>query len=268
MIATQVVEQSLDLDFDEMVTDLAPIDLVLQRAGRLRRHKRDRIGRLSSTEERGEPVLHVLAPEWQEEPEEDWYSSFFPGASHVYPDHSKLWMTQKLLQNKINLPGDVRELIEAVYTEEEPDELQNSFKKSCDEDKKKRMIAKQNRINLKKGYRDGDGWWAEKHVPTRLGDPSTTLRLTTDSRLLYPDLPMAMSEVRMRGIWEESKTHSLEAARKQMPDLARMVCLVELQKQGDCYKGKAQMQFSPNSPKNVTPLCYTAERGLEILQDE
>ena len=42
LVSTQIVEQSVDLDADLLVTELAPTDMLLQRTGRLWRHERGR----------------------------------------------------------------------------------------------------------------------------------------------------------------------------------------------------------------------------------
>jgi CRISPR-associated endonuclease/helicase Cas3 len=106
VVATQVIEQSLDLDFDYMVSDLAPIDLIIQRAGRLHRHSQNdatRPGNLKT------PALLVVFPQNEEIPA-------FGHDEYVY-DRSVMLKTWLALKEKtaINLPEETTALIEAVY---------------------------------------------------------------------------------------------------------------------------------------------------------
>ncbi len=107
LVATQVIEQSLDLDFDLMVSDLAPIDLLLQRSGRIHRHDRpgDRRGGFTS------PTLWVIRPALNPEGRLD-----FGPAGIVYDTHLLLrtWW-QLRCKTELALPGDMDALIEAVY---------------------------------------------------------------------------------------------------------------------------------------------------------
>jgi CRISPR-associated endonuclease/helicase Cas3 len=117
LVATQVVEQSLDLDFDLMVTDLAPADLVIQRAGRLWRHQR------GERPVRG-PRLLLLAPEPIDDPARGWLGAELRRTGFVYSDHALLWRSARsLLQRRcIETPGGIRALVEAAYDRDAPGE--------------------------------------------------------------------------------------------------------------------------------------------------
>ncbi|HVZ38482.1 MAG TPA: CRISPR-associated helicase Cas3' [Candidatus Kapabacteria bacterium] len=113
LVATQVAEQSLDIDVDMMFSDLAPIDLLLQRAGRLHRHEdRHKTHRPASCTR---PMLYILLPEH--------FPSTLPnfneisGRGNVYDD-ALLNRTWWLLRSRSSwsLPDDYRRLIEAVYS--------------------------------------------------------------------------------------------------------------------------------------------------------
>jgi CRISPR-associated endonuclease/helicase Cas3 len=106
LIATQVVEQSLDIDFDFMLTDLAPVDLLLQRAGRLHRHKRQR------PEAHREPRLTVAGFQREREPELKQTAWGF-----VY-DPYVLYRTWGIAGKKTiwQLPDDIDQLVQAVYS--------------------------------------------------------------------------------------------------------------------------------------------------------
>ena len=107
LVATQIIEQSLDLDFDLMVTEMAPSDLLLQRAGRLHRHKKDANG-LSRVrpEKLKSPVLWICEPEIKNR-----VPFFGSGTEAVYNYHILLrsWLTisDYIGKKPIKIPEDV-----------------------------------------------------------------------------------------------------------------------------------------------------------------
>lgn len=125
IIGTQVIEQSLDIDFDVLITDLAPMDLLIQRIGRLHRHeiKRPAIHKA--------PTTYIMGMNDQYE-----YES---GSAAVYGTYL-LFRTQYFLPKMIQIPSDISVLVQKVYNEDNlldlEDELAVTYEKAKNEHEK------------------------------------------------------------------------------------------------------------------------------------
>lgn len=120
VIGTQVIEQSLDIDFDILITDLAPMDLILQRMGRLHRHEETK-----RPENLKNPLVYVLNCGGYD---------FDKGSSFVYSPYI-LFRTEYYLPEKINLPNDISHLVQLVYGDGDLDleeDLQKLYEKYRD----------------------------------------------------------------------------------------------------------------------------------------
>lgn len=142
VIGTQVIEQSLDIDFDVMISDLAPVDLLIQRLGRLHRHERMRPDGCQ------DPKLYLLGCSETLE---------FEGGSEAVYGGYLLARSQSFLGDEISLPGDISPLVQAVYGEQEitlstpEEEKYLNYQKKAEESRKK-MEGKAKAYRLKKPY--------------------------------------------------------------------------------------------------------------------
>ncbi|MBN2683636.1 MAG: CRISPR-associated helicase Cas3' [Pontiellaceae bacterium] len=162
LVATQVVEQSVDIDADLLITELAPTDMLLQRMGRLCRHDRKH-------RPEGAGQAWIYGP-----PDVQWNSakefnealgvSRFVYASYVLWKTLEVWRTR----STVSLPGQIREVLEETYAEaDEVPEWVDGLKAELDAKREKLQGAA---LGLTALYCGED---SEEAAPTRYSTRAT-----------------------------------------------------------------------------------------------
>jgi len=233
VVATQVIEQSLDIDFDVMITDAAPVDLLLQRSGRLHRHPgRDRPGPLRR------PRLVITGVEWSSGPDAS-PPEFDSGTTAVYSEAILLRTLAALEGNdRIVLPGDIPPLVETVYGDDVgfvPAAWQSTLAEATRTHRRK-QAQKESRAEagLLEAVR-GDhptliGWVAAPETDPELTPPGRKTVRDSDETLEVIVLQRDASGAFTMPDWVDAKEHQIPANERPSAAMTRDIlgCVLRL----------------------------------------
>ncbi len=254
LVATQVVEQSLDLDFDWMLTQICPVDLLFQRLGRLHRHQREH--RPAGFEF---PRCTVLSVEGED----------YGLHKLIYGNTRVLWRTERLLAgtDRIVFPEAYREWIEQVYQDDdrddEPEIIKRDYKNFTGKQLAARAEAKRRLTTMTvKFFRDED--YAATAL-TRDGEMSlTVLPIQPDGRLLDGQVLSTLNE---RDLAETLNLHAVPAPASWKKRLLNC----RLENEG-ILAGYRQMEMSADGHGGWSAMGgkfrYSEDFGLERVNDE
>jgi CRISPR-associated endonuclease/helicase Cas3 len=207
LVATQVIEQSLDLDFDIMISQIAPIEFLMQRMGRLWRHDRHGDSLPERIESVKQPVFITLVPV----SEDGNWKNHYQGSGFVYRNVRLLYRTQQYLQThrKLVFPDCYREAIEYTHHEEsyanEPPELEALYEQFQLEQSGSAYTAKMYSVLDSKPLSDVDPRCA---LLTREGEMTATVVLVNEAGELWHGGSYQEQQDRERSTVSIAKKHA------------------------------------------------------------
>ena len=292
LIASPILDQSLDADLTVMISDVAPIDVLVQRLGRCCRHVRDEneLRIEGDIDGRGKPVLHLHGPAFTNDPDKDWLKKFSRGTQAIYQDTALIWLTvQKLLETgQVSMPGLARELIEAVYgpgvKDDLPEVLQQQHLKVSGTQASESFMAKFNQLDPTQGYSrqsNSAGWADESRTPTRLIDDTVDFVLLlakSDGQLSFyaenTAHPLDMSKISLRKtqlteIDETTHTSYLEQVEQLKEEHPQLKFCELLILKADDYgqlHGQGIQRKSDKGAARVVSVVYDPLMGFKVMQ--
>ena len=192
VVATQVAEQSLDIDADVLITDIAPMDLIIQRAGRTHRHPRPETDRPAGLRV---PKIYIRGVTHTPDGVE-----IDGGAQAIY-DPKILLSTFIHLPDTFRRPDDIAELVRTTYAEQGdsiPPTLRPAWEEAVNKSFERESDAHERssayRLRAPRGLRNLDVLFSKVGAAIRLGDEEKGAAQVRDAEPSVEVIPIVRTE--------------------------------------------------------------------------